>query len=239
MKELILGIIAGCVFTSAAALFIKARAFGRRRKRMRAADDISIYSAIEDIRAIGELAALKVITKEIVTAKDHWLGEWGKKYLEWLASSKKMAMIFEFDIIFKYNLRSPDFKIERIGENSCLFTLPRCEYDIHIRDIIFYDEQKSRFLPWLLPELVTDVFGSGFSEEDRNRLKEEARRQAETMARGLVKQLQAEAQSSARETIKILARALAAERIVVEFSEAKPQQTGVDFQLSDSPSQKG
>lgn len=235
MTELFVGIIVGCALTIALALLLKARAM-RRNRVAGVPGSVSVHASIEDIRAIGELSVLKVITKEIVTAKDHWLGEWGKKYLEWLASSKKMAMIFEFDILFRYDLRSPEFVIKPAGAGSCRFILPKCAYDIHIRDIIFYDEQKARFLPWLIPELLTSVFGGGFGEEDRNRLKEEARRQAESMARGLVRQLQSEVQSSARETLKILAKGFSADTVIVEFSDSKPEQGRVDYKAEEKQS---
>ena len=79
---------------------------------------VKIYSSIEQLRSVGELVAFKMVTKEIVTASQHWFGEAGKRYFQWLVSTKKMAMIFEFDIDFRYDLRSPDFKIEQKNENQ-------------------------------------------------------------------------------------------------------------------------
>ena len=35
-------------------------------------------------------------------SSQHWFGEAGKRYLQWLVSTKKMAMIFEFDIDSHY-----------------------------------------------------------------------------------------------------------------------------------------
>ena len=77
---------------------------------------VEIYSTIDKFRSVGELVVFKIITKEIITASDHWLGEVGDKYFRWLASNKKMAMIFQFEINFKYNLYSPDFVVETIEE---------------------------------------------------------------------------------------------------------------------------
>jgi len=73
-------------------LFFRRRGSGRQ---------VKIYSSIEQLRSVGELVAFKMVTKEIVTASQHWFGESGKRYFQWLVSTKKMAMIFEFDIDFR------------------------------------------------------------------------------------------------------------------------------------------
>lgn len=182
---------------------------------------IQIYSSIEQIRSVGELVAFKMVTKEIVTASQHWFGETGKRYFQWLVSTKKMAMIFEFDIDFRYDLRSPDFKIEQLNENEYILTMPRCLYQVHIRDISFYDEQNSKFLPWLLPDLLNRAFGSGFSEEDKNQLKEEARTQAAQLAEGVVNKLQSEVENSARQTLLTLTKSLGVKKVKVDFSQSK------------------
>jgi hypothetical protein len=228
MSGFLTGLLIGLIAAGAAA-FAVWRA--RRRSRASAGDpDVKTFLTIEQLRSIGELSVFKVITKEIQTAKDHWLGDWGKKYLEWLTTSKKMAMIFEFDIDFRYDLRDSEFRIEEESDPGCYrIVMPRCKYEIHIRDITFYDEQRARFLPWLIPDLLTSVFGSGFNEEDRNRLKEEARRQAESLARGLVQRLRSEVQSSARETMTTVARAFSARRVEVEFRDREPEQMAVAF----------
>ncbi len=193
-------------------LFFRPRGTGR---------EIKIYSSIEQLRSVGELVAFKMVTKEIVTASQHWFGEAGKRYLQWLVSTKKMAMIFEFDIDFRYDLRSPDFKIEQKNENQYILKMPRCLYQVHIRDISFYDEQNSKFLPWLLPDLLNRAFGSGFSEEDKNQLKEEAKNQAAQIAEGVVNKLQSEVENSARQTLQTLTKSLGVEKVKIDFSQSK------------------
>lgn len=188
-----------------------------------------VFASLEELRALGELLVFKVVTKEIVTAKDHWFGEWGKKYLAWLASSRKMAMIFEFDIDFRYDLRDPDFSLAEDAPGIFRLNMPQCTYQLHIRDITFYDEQKARLMPWLLPDVINAVFGSGFDEEDRNRLKQEARVQAESLAQNLVRRLRSEVQSSARETMEMLARGFAANKVTITFKDAEPAPNRVDF----------
>jgi hypothetical protein len=183
--------------------------------------EVRIYSSIEQLRSVGELVAFKMVTKEIVTASQHWFGDTGKRYFQWLVSTKKMAMIFEFDIDFRYDLRSPDFKIEQLNENRYTLKMPPCLYQVHIRDISFYDEQNSKFLPWLLPDLLNRAFGSGFSEADKNLLKEEAKNQAAKLAEGVVNKLQSEVENSARQTLLTLVKSLGVEKVAIDFSQSK------------------
>jgi len=221
MTEWLTALVVG----AAAGGFAVWRLRGRRAPR---APEVAVHASIEELRAIGELSVFKVLTKEIVTARDHWAGDFGKRYLEWLFTSKKMAMIFAFDIDFRYDLRDPAFRIER-ADGGYRMSLPPMRYDIHIRDITFYDEQKGRVLPWLLPDLVTAVFGSGFDEQDRNRLKDEARAQAESLASNLVQRLRPEVQSSARESLELLARGFTKDRVEVVFETSRPVQAGIEF----------
>ncbi len=192
-------------------LFLRPRGSGK---------DTAIYSSIEQIRSVGELVAFKMVTKEIVTASQHWLGDIGKRYFQWFVSTKKMAMVFEFDIDFRYNLRSPDFRIDQVSGNSFILRMPPCLYQVHIRDISFYDEQNSKLLPWLLPDLLNRAFGSGFSEADKNQLKEEAKNQAAKMAEGVVNRLLSEVENSARHTLLGLAKGLQVEKIAIDFSQS-------------------
>jgi len=193
-------------------IFFRRRGSGRQ---------VKIYSSIEQLRSVGELVAFKMVTKEIVTASQHWFGESGKRYFQWLVSTKKMAMIFEFDIDFRYDLRSPDFKIEQKNEKQYILRMPRCLYQVHIRDISFYDEQNSKFLPWLLPDLLNRAFGTGFSEEDKNQLKEEAKNQAAQLAEGVVNKIQSEVENSARQTLQTLTRSFGIQKVTIDFSQSK------------------
>ncbi|MDD5724153.1 MAG: DUF4230 domain-containing protein [Syntrophales bacterium] len=220
MGDMFLGIIFG-VFFALVIVFL----FRFLRRKSSAGLSVNVHASIEDIRSVGELVVFKIITKEIVTTAEHWFGQWGKKYFQWLASTKKMAMIFEFEIDFCYNLRGSDFDIETIGPGSYKLKMPKCFYRIYIKDISFYDEQEAKLLPWLVPDLLNRAFGSGFSEEDKNHLKEEARNQAAGMAEDFALKMQSEVQSSARQTLEALAKAFGASRVVVDFSDSKLVQT--------------
>lgn len=95
--------------------------------------------------------------------------------------------------------------------------MPPCIYETSIRDIQFYDEQKSRLVPWLLPDLLNTLFGDGFSEQDKNRLKDAAKRAAESQAATMIAGLGADAEQSARQTLQSLGRAFGADNMRFEF----------------------
>jgi len=225
METMFIGIICGL---AAAVLLLGWLWLRQKAKQPRPPLDTHIHTSIEDIRSVGELVVFKIVTKEIVTAADHWFGEWGKKYFKWLASSKKMAMIFEFEVNFRYNLRSSDFVIEHQGDARYRLKMPKCLYETYIRDISFYDEQSAKLLPWLLPDLLNRVFGSGFDETDKNHLKEEAKQQAGRMAKTFVEKMQSEVQNSARQTLEALGKAFGADHVTVDFADSKLIQTKVE-----------
>lgn len=186
-------------------------------RRRKPGSSISIHSSIQHMRSIGHLSVFKVITKEIVTQTDHSWGEFGAKYLSWAISGKKMAMIFEFEIDFRYDLRRPEFQIKESSESGYIISMPPCFHEAHIRDIRFYDEQRSRFLPWLLPDLVSGFLGGRFTEADKNRLVDAARSHAQQQATQLIENLQSEVQNSAKATLQSISRAFGAENVTFEF----------------------
>ncbi|MCK4412292.1 MAG: DUF4230 domain-containing protein [Candidatus Eisenbacteria sp.] len=188
-----------------------------RQFRRRPASQVSIHSNIQQMRAIGQLSVFKVITKEIVTETDHSWGDFGRRYLSWVLSQRKMAMIFEFGIDFRYDLRRPEFEIIEEGRDRFSIQMPPCHHEAHIRDIRFYDEQQSRFLPWLLPDLLRGFLAGGFSEENRNRLVAAAKSHAEEQARQLIGNLESEVENSAKATLESISRAFGAEEVRFVF----------------------
>ncbi|MDT8284946.1 MAG: DUF4230 domain-containing protein [Thermovirgaceae bacterium] len=212
----LISMLAGFVIAAVLALII----VRRRRSGASKGRETSVHSSIQQLKAIGQLSVFKVFTKEIVTEIDHSWGEIGKKYLSWILSKKKMAMIFEFEIDFRYDLRSPDFQIIEEPEGGYLLRMPSCVHETSIRDIQFYDEQKSKFVPWLLPDLLNTIFGDGFNEQDKNRLKDAARRAAESQAESMVVGFGPDVEQSAKKTLQSLARAFGAENVRFEFLHA-------------------
>jgi hypothetical protein len=186
----------------------------RSRKSRR---EITIHSTIQHMKSIGHLSVFKVFTKEIVTQTDHSWGDFGAKYLSWALSGRKMAMIFEFEVDFRYDLRRPEFQIEELPTGGYAIFMPPCHHEVHIRDIRFYDEQRSRFLPWLLPDLVSGFLGGRFTEEDKNRLVAAARDHAEQQAAELIGNLESEVQNSAKATLHSISKAFGAEDVSFQF----------------------
>lgn len=196
--------------------------------RRKPARRMSIHATVEHMKSIGQLSVFKVVTKEIVTETDHSFGEFGSKYLSWVLSRKKMAMIFEFEIDFRYDLRRPEFEIIGADQGSFIIKMPPCFYEVHIRDIRFYDEQKSKFLPWLLPDLLNGFLGPGFTEEDKNRLVAAARTHAQSQAEELVRSLESEVQNSAKATLQSISRAFGASFVAFDFDTDKPEAIAVE-----------
>jgi hypothetical protein len=223
MEGLLFGALAG--FTAG---IIAVLLFRRRGQKGLRGADVHVHASIEELRSVGELVVFKMITKEIVTAAEHWFGDFGRRYLTWLLSNKKMAMIFEFEIDFRYDLRSNEFIIEQTGQGEYRLRMPKCFYQTHIRDVSFYDEQSSKLLPWLIPDLLNRAFGPGFTEADKNRLKEEAKQQAGLMAKSFVDKMRSEVQSSAKQTLETLARAFGADSVTVDFSVSELVQTKIE-----------
>jgi hypothetical protein len=203
-----------------------------RLKKNRPAAEVRIFSSIEQLRAIGQLSVYKVMTKEIVTETDHTWGEIGSRYLSWVLSNKKMAMIFEFGIDFRYNLQSPQFMITETGPSAYAVTMPPCDYEVNIRDIRFYDEQGSKLLPWLLPDLLNGFLSHGFSEEDKNKLVDAAKGHAEKQALDLIDNIQSEVQKSVSSTLESISRAFGAEKL--EFTFSSRAATAVEVGVSET-----
>lgn len=221
MNDFLVGMVAALVAVGALWVWLKA-------KRNKPAQEIRVFSSIEKLRAIGQLSVYKVLTKEIVTETDHTWGEFGNRYLSWVLSGKKMAMIFEFEIDFRFNLQSPLFEIKEKGESAYSITMPPCDYEVHIRDIRFYDEQGTKLLPWLLPDLLNGFISGGFSEEDKNKLVDAAKGHAEKQALELINNIQSEVQKSAKSTLESISRAFGATDIDFAFSTQKATELAVE-----------
>jgi hypothetical protein len=69
----LLGLALGVILTGAVWFIFRAR----KGKKV---STVAVYSSIEELRSVGELVVFKIVTKEIVTAAEHWFGEMGRKY---------------------------------------------------------------------------------------------------------------------------------------------------------------
>ncbi len=95
--------------------------------------------------------------------------------------------------------------------------MPQARYDVRLKDVSFYDEQRARLLPWLLPDLVSSFLPGGFNEEDKNRLIAAARTHAENQASLLAERYRHEIESSARQTLTSITRSLGFSVTQVQF----------------------
>lgn len=179
--------------------------------------NISVHSSLGELRAIGMLSVFKVVTKEIVTEDAHAWGEFGKKYLTPILTNKKMAMIFEFEIDFGYDLQRSDFEIISTELGCYILKMPPCFYNTNLKNIKFYDEQGSKFLPWLLPDSVNDIFGGRLTESDKNKFVDLAKSHTEELADRLIKSMSSQVEASAKTTLQAIARSFGATEIKFEF----------------------
>ena len=224
MTEFFIGMVVMLVLMGALWIWSKTR-------KKKSAEEIRVFSSIEKLKAIGQLSVYKVLTKEIVTETDHTWGEFGNRYLSWVLSGKKMAMIFEFEIDFRYNLQSSQFEINERREGAYTVAMPPCDYEVHIRDIRFYDEQGTKLLPWLLPDLLNGFISGGFSEEDKNKLVDAAKGHARKQALELINNIQSEVQKSAKSTLESISKAFGA--IELEFRFTSQMATQVEVEVSE------
>ena len=219
MESMLMVLGFGIILGIAGAIGI--RKMYHKRSSKSSVQEHQIYSFVENMKSVGELVVFKAFTKEIVTAAKHWFGDAGKRYLTWLVSNKKMAIVFEFEINFWYELKSPDFTVTDAGEGKFDIKMPQCLYDISIRRISLYDQQKAKLLPWLLPGLVSEFFGTSFNEEEHNRLMDEALKQASLMANQLINRLSSEIEKSARQNMETLAKSFGAKSVLLDFSKSQ------------------
>ncbi len=202
------------------------------RKNKSGATKVEHFSMIEKFQSIGELTVFRAMTKEIITASDHYFGNFGQKYFRWLISNQKMAIIFQFDIDFKYDLHSSDFTIKESAE-SIDITMPTCLYATHIKDIKFYDEQGAKLMPWLLPSLISDVFHEGFDEETKNKLIDDAKNQASNIAQQIAKNMSSQVQNSAKTTLGMIAQNMSSKKINITFKDANPTSEETSYEVKE------
>ncbi len=200
------------------------------RRRPPAKDGLAVHSSLERIKDIGHLSAFKVYTKEIVTETKHDWGDVGSRYFAWVFSQKKMAMVFEFEIDFRYDLRSADLSIKSVGPGVFLIRMPPCVHEVHLVNVRFYDEQRARLLPWLLPDLLNGFFTKGFGEEEKNRLVAAAKLGAEEQARKVIGALLPNVEDSAKRTLLAICTSLGAREVVFDFTREKAPAVHVTYE---------
>ena len=150
-------------------------------------------------------------------------------------------MVFEFEMDFRFDLKSEQFHIDTVTAPTDVgpragspqapplarISLPPCKVEVSIKDLAFYDEQRSRLLPWLLPDLVQGFFDGRFSEDDKNQLIAAARAHALAQAQGLAERYRAQVERSAFNTLALLVRPLGYSNLEVRFASKQELSTDV------------
>ena len=216
MDKLLIG-FGGGLLVALVALFSWRLARRGRRKGDRQPAVVGIESFITSMRAVGDLSVFRIMTKEVITASEHWFGEFGRKYLNWLLSEQRITLIIEFDVDFRYDLTDPAFRVEATGPQSFRIVLPPCRHEVLIRNMRIHSEDKTELLPWLMPDLLGRFFTGGFSVEAKNKLIAETRLEASRFAGALVQKAMTEAEASATRTLTMLAQGLGAWQVDVQF----------------------
>ncbi|MFO7692010.1 MAG: DUF4230 domain-containing protein [Vicinamibacterales bacterium] len=166
----------------------------------------TVATSVDFIRQIGELHVLRASVKEIVTSP---VGE-----ATWLKTPGKLAIICHFNIKYKYDLHKAQVVAggREDGTRYCMIRLPRHEFEVSTGGIRFYDDQDGSWL--------------GFTQrtppDERTRVLEAARRQAEQQAQAFLGEMEGEIQASARSTVTQIAKAFGYTDIRVEFEPPTP-----------------
>lgn len=173
---------------------------------------------ITKLKSIGELSVFKIYSKEIVTRKDSPIESrlWNS-LLGWSMTKKQIAVIFEFEIDFIYDLKHRDFAIKPLGDNSFKINMPPCKYKFSIRDMKIYDEKNSKFMPFLLPDSINGLFGPSFDESEKNQLIDDAKDEIKSMSVKIINEMGDQIHKSASDTLTAIAKNFGANQVEFEF----------------------
>lgn len=226
MQNIFTGVLIGLVVAALVGLTWRFARRGRGKSRVPAVP--TVESFVTSMRAVGELSVFRIMTKEVITASEHWFGEFGRKYLNWLLSEQRITLVMEFDVDFRYDLTDPACRVERTGPDSFRIVLPPCRHEVFLRDMRIHSEDKPELLPWLMPDLVGRFFTGGFSVDAKNQLIAETRQESKRFAAKLVRKVEAEAQNSAVRTLSTLVQGLGNPRVDFVFTPSPEFQATVD-----------
>lgn len=162
---------------------------------------ITHKGVVDRIREIGELVALTAFYKDIATKKST------NKIWD-LLGGKKMAVISEFDLEYRYDLHKADIKE---SNDKVKITMPICSTKVSTGEIEIYDEQSPNLFGIPIPL-------TNFSIEDRNTLIAGARESATDTARKKTDELLPKIEKSARDTLTTLLEASGVENVEIEFT---------------------
>lgn len=211
MEIVVVALLVASLFINAAILF---RKLAKPSKHPPGTQFIT-----EKMAAVGELEVFRVVTKELAN-------EIGDSSRFW--SQKKMLIIYNLEIDFRYDLKSPEFRVETTAPGKYRVHLPACKHRVVLLELQIYDEQGGRFLSSLLPNFLASAFGNSITLDDRNKFIASGRAKAEEFARAQISNLEPSIQKSAEVTLSALARGFGASEVAVMFNSAPTAQIAVE-----------
>ena len=193
--------------------------FFKMRKSGEQADKPQIATDITRLKSIGELSVFKIYSKEIVTRKQNVGSGLLGSLVSPLMTKKQIAIIFEFEIEFVYDLLSPDFAILPQGEDCYEIKMPPCKYKYSIKDMKIYDEKNAKLLPFLLPDSLNGLFGASFDESDKNRLIDDAKDEVKQLSLKIINDLGGKIHKSATDTLEAIAKSFGVKEVGFIFQD--------------------
>lgn len=161
------------------------------RRSMRKSVVVVPQMLVERVRTVGHLVGLEVQVKDIATWED-------KSWLKYISTSRrKTAIIYTFEIQYFTNLSAAQVEIAQRTDGGFDLRLPPVQRRVSLLDQHVYHEQEGEVL-FLLPV--------GISEEERNEIWKDARRQAEQLLEKKDAEYIAKAQESIRAIVAGLLR---------------------------------
>ena len=194
-------------------MFFKMRKSGEQAGKPQIATDIT------RLKSIGELSVFKIYSKEIVTRKQNVGSGLLGSLVSPLMTKKQIAIIFEFEIEFVYDLLSPEFAILPQGEDHYEIKMPPCKYKYSIKDMKIYDEKNAKLLPFLLPDSLNGLFGASFDESDKNRLIDDAKDEVKQLSLKIINDLGGKIHKSATDTLEAIAKSFGAKEVGFIFQD--------------------
>ena len=206
-------------------MFFKMRKSGEQAGKPQIATDIT------RLKSIGELSVFKIYSKEIVTRKQNVGSGLLGSLVSPLMTKKQIAIIFEFEIEFVYDLLSPEFAILPQGEDRYEIKMPPCKYKYSIKDMKIYDEKNAKLLPFLLPDSLNGLLGASFDESDKNLLIDDAKDEVKQLSLKIINDLGGKIHKSATDTLEAIAKSFGAKEVGFIFQDKALQ--SIDISSSE------
>ena len=203
-------------------MFFKMRKSGEQAGKPQIATDIT------RLKSIGELSVFKIYSKEIVTRKQNVGSGLLGSLVSPLMTKKQIAIIFEFEIEFVYDLLSPDFAILPQGEDRYEIKMAPCKYKYSIKDMKIYDEKNAKLLPFLLPDSLNGLFGASFDESDKNHLIDDAKDEVKQLSLKIINDLGGKIHKSATDTLEAIAKSFGAKEVGFIFQDKALQSIDIN-----------